>query len=189
MIVLGRNCCCCSLGWASRIGSHLWLRSRWTSSRSRFAVATVRWHIVQMESYEPLIFNLWGKFGLYSWTMMHPFRSWICGSPCRVAINGKRRLCNFAHSSAFLCGQISVTLDVIALLCPVCDIFRGEALRERCFQEKDSNPPACGIHHVQLVQTDVPIDQYAPYLGKVPCLRCPVSGSIATDVPGPSSSH
>jgi hypothetical protein len=34
-------------------------------------------------------------------------------------------------------------------------------MSERCFKEKNSNPPACGVHKVQLVQGRTPIDPLA----------------------------
>jgi hypothetical protein len=52
---------------------------------------------------------------------------------------------------------------------------------ERCFKEKDSNPPVCGVHKVSLVEGETPIDPLAPHLGRINCLICPVSGFVVLD--------
>jgi len=50
-----------------------------------------------------------------------------------------------------------------------------------CFRKKNSNPPTCGIHNVVLVQSELPIDPYAPHLGHITGYVCPVSEQLATD--------
>ena len=40
-------------------------------------------------------------------------------------------------------------------------------MAEQCIKKQGSNPPICGVHNAQLVQTEVRIDQYAPRLGRV----------------------
>jgi hypothetical protein len=54
-------------------------------------------------------------------------------------------------------------------------------MTEQCFKKQGSNPPICGVHNVQLVQTEVRIDQYAPQLGLISCLKCPVSGAVISN--------
>jgi len=54
----------------------------------------------------------------------------------------------------------------------------------RCFNEKNSNPPTCGVHKVQLVKGRTPIDPLAPHLGHVVCLICPVSQFVVIDSNG-----
>ena len=54
----------------------------------------------------------------------------------------------------------------------------------QCFREKDSNPSACGVHNVALVQSTIPIDENAPYLGQVTCWICPVGGTVLQDSEG-----
>ena len=54
---------------------------------------------------------------------------------------------------------------------------------DRCFKKDGSSPPICGVHGVALVLTSVPIDKYAPGLGKVSVLKCPVSQTIVWDKP------
>ena len=44
-----------------------------------------------------------------------------------------------------------------------------------CLVKTGSNPPLCGIHEVLLVLCDDLLNAEAPYLGRVRCLRCPVS--------------
>ena len=36
-----------------------------------------------------------------------------------------------------------------------------------CFGKENSHPPICGIHNVALVQSQLPIDRYAPHLGHI----------------------
>jgi hypothetical protein len=47
-----------------------------------------------------------------------------------------------------------------------------------CSKKTGSNPPLCGIHEVPLVLCDDLINADAPYLGRVTCLRCPVSKKL-----------
>jgi len=54
-------------------------------------------------------------------------------------------------------------------------------MAQTCFKEKSSDPPVCGVHRVRLVETKVPIDSNAPYLGEITCLTCPVSNVIILD--------
>ena len=54
-------------------------------------------------------------------------------------------------------------------------------MAEQCFIKQRSRPPICGVHNVPLVQTEVNIDQNAPHLGHITCLRCPVSRAIILD--------
>ena len=51
----------------------------------------------------------------------------------------------------------------------------------RCFRKKESNPPACGLHDVELEQRVIAIDENAPYLGRVTCFVCPASDSVVED--------
>jgi hypothetical protein len=51
-----------------------------------------------------------------------------------------------------------------------------------CFRQENSHPPICGIHNVALVGSRLPIDPYAPYLGRVIAYVCPVSGQVVTEV-------
>jgi len=44
-----------------------------------------------------------------------------------------------------------------------------------CLVKTGSNPPLCGIHEVRLLLCDDLLNSDAPYLGRVRCLRCPVS--------------
>ena len=44
-----------------------------------------------------------------------------------------------------------------------------------CRVKTDSSPPLCGVHEVRLVLCDDLLNADAPYLGRVHCLRCPVS--------------
>ena len=57
-------------------------------------------------------------------------------------------------------------------------------MAEQCFREKDSNPPVCGAHKVQLVLGESPIDPLAPHLGRVSVLICPISKLVVDDAPG-----
>ena len=57
-------------------------------------------------------------------------------------------------------------------------------MREQCFSKKDSNPPVCGVHQVAVVQRQIPIDAFAPGLGRVTCSICPVSRSVVREVRG-----
>jgi hypothetical protein len=52
-------------------------------------------------------------------------------------------------------------------------------MAKQCFRKKDS--PVCGEHNVQLVQGETPIDPFAPHLGHVNCLICPVSQFVVLD--------
>jgi hypothetical protein len=57
----------------------------------------------------------------------------------------------------------------------------GVPMAQRCFTEKDSNPPICGLHKVRLVEGNTPIDPLAPYLGRVASLMCPISKLVVRD--------
>jgi hypothetical protein len=50
-----------------------------------------------------------------------------------------------------------------------------------CFQAKDSIPPLCGVHNVQLVRETIPIDRNNPPLGQISCYVCPVSRKVVGD--------
>jgi hypothetical protein len=50
-----------------------------------------------------------------------------------------------------------------------------------CFRKKSSNPPLCGFHNVALVETQLPIDLNAPYLGSITSYVCPVSRQVVED--------
>jgi hypothetical protein len=52
---------------------------------------------------------------------------------------------------------------------------------ERCFKEKNSNPPNCGVHKVLLQRGEALIDRLAPYLGRITCLICPISELVVHD--------
>jgi hypothetical protein len=64
-------------------------------------------------------------------------------------------------------------------------------MAKQCFRKKDSIPPVCGEHNVQLVQGETPIDPLAPHLGHVTCLICPTSQLVVLDsrnnLPGESN--
>jgi len=51
----------------------------------------------------------------------------------------------------------------------------------RCFRKKASNPPAGGLHNVELEQRVIAIDENAPHLGRVTCVVCPVSDAVVED--------
>jgi hypothetical protein len=57
-------------------------------------------------------------------------------------------------------------------------------MTEQCFEKKDSNPPICGVHNVLLTLGRTPIDSFAPYLGGVTCLICPVSQLVVLNSDG-----
>jgi hypothetical protein len=50
-----------------------------------------------------------------------------------------------------------------------------------CFKTENSDPPVCGVHHVPLIRKNVPIDPYAPHLGHITGLICPVTGQVVQD--------
>jgi hypothetical protein len=52
-------------------------------------------------------------------------------------------------------------------------------MEEPCFIKMGSNPPVCNLHNVLLEESTVPIDPNAPHLGRISCLRCPVTRAIA----------
>jgi hypothetical protein len=52
---------------------------------------------------------------------------------------------------------------------------------ERCFKKKDSNPPVCGVHNVQLIQKQVHEDLSVSGLGIFSFLLCPKSGEVIPD--------
>ena len=52
---------------------------------------------------------------------------------------------------------------------------------EPCFKKKDSNPPACGVHNVPLVQTQLPREMIASGYKEFTFLVCPVSGTVLSD--------
>jgi hypothetical protein len=66
-------------------------------------------------------------------------------------------------------------------------------MAEQCFKKQGLNPPICGVHNGQLVQTEVRIDQYAPQLGRVSvlagirlsCRRRPDPPSVGCGCGGP----
>ncbi len=53
-----------------------------------------------------------------------------------------------------------------------------------CFQKLDTNQPLCGIHNVVLVQNQIPIDAFAPQLGRITCFVCAVSQNIVQERKG-----
>ncbi len=53
-----------------------------------------------------------------------------------------------------------------------------------CYQKLESNQPRCGVHNVALVQKQIPIDAYAPALGRVNCLVCAVSRIVVQERKG-----
>jgi hypothetical protein len=55
-----------------------------------------------------------------------------------------------------------------------------------CFPKKDTNPPLCGIHHVQLVQEEIPIDFLRPNSMPIICYVCPVSREVVPDPERPN---
>jgi hypothetical protein len=56
-----------------------------------------------------------------------------------------------------------------------------EWMEELCFKKRNSDPPVCGVHHVELMQKRIPIDPNAPELGRILCNLCPVSQAIVLD--------
>jgi hypothetical protein len=48
----------------------------------------------------------------------------------------------------------------------------------RCFRKKDTNPPLCGVHNVQLGQHRSSEHSAATKLGDFEFLVCPVSGQV-----------
>jgi|HubBroStandDraft_1064217.scaffolds.fasta_scaffold06662_1 hypothetical protein len=52
-------------------------------------------------------------------------------------------------------------------------------MEEPCFIKKGSDPPVCDVHNVPLEESTVAIDPNAPHLGRITCLRCPVTRAIA----------
>jgi hypothetical protein len=59
-------------------------------------------------------------------------------------------------------------------------------MEDPCFIKKDSEPPACGVHHIAVEEGSIPIDPNAPHRGHITCLRCPVTKAIV-DWPAPQS--
>jgi hypothetical protein len=57
-------------------------------------------------------------------------------------------------------------------------------MAEQCFKKVDPKSTVCGVHYVPLVQDRVPIDQFAPHVGQIVCLRCPVSRDVVQEAPG-----
>jgi hypothetical protein len=53
--------------------------------------------------------------------------------------------------------------------------FERFVMGRTCRVKTDSSPPLCGVHEVRLVLCDDLLNADAPYLGRVHCLRCPVS--------------
>jgi hypothetical protein len=50
-----------------------------------------------------------------------------------------------------------------------------------CIQKREANQPICATHNVALVRTWIPIDSFAPDLGRVTCYQCPVSGAVVQE--------
>jgi hypothetical protein len=44
-----------------------------------------------------------------------------------------------------------------------------------------TNQLVCGAHNVPLIKNQIPIDMYAPGLGKITCYVCPVSQTVARE--------
>ena len=61
---------------------------------------------------------------------------------------------------------------------------RETDMRKQCFTNTDSNSSICVVHQVAVVQREVPIDSFAPGLGRVTCSMCPVSRSVVREVRG-----
>jgi hypothetical protein len=57
-------------------------------------------------------------------------------------------------------------------------------MAEQCFMKEGSHPPVCGLHNVELVLAETPIDQLAPHLGRITVFMCPVSGLVVVDAQG-----
>lgn len=53
-----------------------------------------------------------------------------------------------------------------------------------CYETKNSNQPVCGKHKVPLIKNQIPIDMYAPGLGRIDCYICPVSRAVAREANG-----
>jgi hypothetical protein len=52
---------------------------------------------------------------------------------------------------------------------------------ERCFKEKDSNPPICGFHGVRLIQKQSGDESSFSGFGIFTFLVCPKSGKVVSD--------
>ena len=53
-----------------------------------------------------------------------------------------------------------------------------------CYRKPDSDPPACGVHDVQLEECSELMNPDAPFLGYLVCLKCPFSGTVVLDKRG-----
>jgi hypothetical protein len=51
-------------------------------------------------------------------------------------------------------------------------------MAEQCFNEKDSNPPICGVHKVRLIERQLSRDLVNEGYKDFMFLVCPVSGSV-----------
>ena len=52
---------------------------------------------------------------------------------------------------------------------------------EQCFRKEDSNPPACGVHNVPLVQRMGIEHADTSEFGDFTYLICPMSGQVVND--------
>jgi hypothetical protein len=55
---------------------------------------------------------------------------------------------------------------------------------EHCFKKKDSYPPVCGIHNVELRENEIQGETNPPGLGHITCYICPASRDIVLDAEG-----
>jgi hypothetical protein len=51
----------------------------------------------------------------------------------------------------------------------------------QCFKKKDSDPPVCAVHNVQLVSKHLPSELIAVGYTSFTFLECPVSGEVVDD--------
>jgi len=52
---------------------------------------------------------------------------------------------------------------------------------ERCFKQKDSNPPVCGVHKVRLVERQLPSEMATEGYQAFRFFVCPVSATVLSD--------
>jgi hypothetical protein len=53
-------------------------------------------------------------------------------------------------------------------------------MKAGCFKKKDSNPPICGLHNVQLIQKQTHEELSVSSLGMFTYLVCPKSGKVVS---------
>jgi hypothetical protein len=60
-------------------------------------------------------------------------------------------------------------------------------MTELCFIKKNSNPPVCGVHNVQLVEHQTSREPIAGGVGNFTFLVCPMSNQVARESVAQSS--